>query len=317
MLSWTLHLLVLEVLRTTVSLAAGPAVARPLEAEMVTRDADLLLVEGQAALQKGKATHEGRAPGDAEPDLRRAQKAFENILRHFPREEEAPEAGLLLGLTYVLLDDTKAALDSYRRTYEDYPAFKARHLALLWRAICEAGLGHVTEAQGTFQTYLRDYPQNTSEIATVRKHLKEMEIVGLPAPPFPEADGLYSHIERDGLRSFEGQVVVLYFFATWCAACAREMPHLRSLLNRWESSDVVFLGVANPEDPRSKEPLETFLDTGALPFFDVFLDRKLASLRPYRVTAFPAAVVIDRKGIVRWRGHPGMFPAALVEALPR
>jgi hypothetical protein len=41
----------------------------------------------------------------------------------------------------------------------------------------------------------------------------------------------------------------------------------------------------------------------------------MASWRPYRVAGFPAAVVIDRKGTVRWRAHLAFFPAALVEKL--
>jgi thiol-disulfide isomerase/thioredoxin len=105
------------------------------------------------------------------------------------------------------------------------------------------------------------------------------------------------------------------FFATWCENCKKELPHLRSVMQKLEKSDVVFLGVANPEDTRNPITVDAYVPQHRLEFFDVALDRGNGSSPAYGVSAFPAAVVIDRKGTIRWRGHPAFFPRPLVDKL--
>ena len=278
-------------------------------------DLDGLLVQGRAELRKGKAAREGSGPGPAEPQLRRAARTFESILELAPRGHEAPEASLLLGLARSMLDDTEAALAAYSRTYEDYDSFEARHLALLWMGICEAGLGNSARARASYRAYLREFPQRTRETLLVRKRLHEMEIVDLPAPPLPDAETLRGLLGKRGLSSFRGRVVILVFLAAGCSACTRELEHLRSLMRRWRSSEVVFLGIADPEDPSGEECIDDFLSSRGLSFFDVLLDAARKSFPSYRVTNLPAAAVIDRASRIRWRGEPGVFPGPLVESL--
>jgi hypothetical protein len=78
---------------------------------------------------------------------------------------------------------------------------------------------------------------------------------------------------------------------------------------------VVFLGVANPDDPKSTQPVDFYVQKNQIPFQDVALDRGGNSWGPYRVGSLPAGVLIDRKGVIRWRGHPAFFPGPLTEQL--
>jgi thiol-disulfide isomerase/thioredoxin len=50
------------------------------------------------------------------------------------------------------------------------------------------------------------------------------------------------------LARFEGKVVVLNFWATWCAPCREEMPAFERLQKRWKDRNVQFVGIAN-DDP--------------------------------------------------------------------
>jgi thiol-disulfide isomerase/thioredoxin len=52
------------------------------------------------------------------------------------------------------------------------------------------------------------------------------------------------------LGEFQGKVVVLNFWATWCAPCREEMPGFERLQARWRGRGVQFVGISNEEAPK-------------------------------------------------------------------
>ena len=54
------------------------------------------------------------------------------------------------------------------------------------------------------------------------------------------------------LGRFQGKVLVVNFWATWCAPCREEMPAFTRLQNRWAARGVQFVGLSN-EDPKLVE----------------------------------------------------------------
>ena len=296
--------------------AVGAKKDAPRTAEDQRLEAKLLFQVGNDKFQKGQDAYEGLlGETDPVPLLKAAALSFETLVRNYSGEDRAADGALLLGTTYLLLEEMEKALAAYESAYTRYPAFKDRHLALLRTGICQAGLGDPQKAKATFERYLKEFPDRTGEVLKVRKFIQELSIVGRPAPPVLPARWLQGVAGPDGLKAFENQVVVLVFFATWCPNCRKELPHLRSITKKWASSDVVFIAVVNPNDPQGKVPVEAYVQDNRLEFTDVALDSATSTWTPYRVTGFPAAAVIDRKGTVRWRGHLGFFPSPLVKKL--
>jgi thiol-disulfide isomerase/thioredoxin len=56
------------------------------------------------------------------------------------------------------------------------------------------------------------------------------------------------------LAQFQGKLVVVNFWATWCAPCREEMPALMRLQGRWAGRKVQFVGLSSEEPER----VETF-----------------------------------------------------------
>jgi len=59
------------------------------------------------------------------------------------------------------------------------------------------------------------------------------------AATFPDETG-----QPQALKKYAGKIVVLNFWATWCAPCREEMPELSKLHSTYQHQNVVVLGLA-------------------------------------------------------------------------
>ncbi|HGM3184170.1 TPA: cytochrome c biogenesis protein/redoxin [Clostridioides difficile] len=103
------------------------------------------------------------------------------------------------------------------------------------------------------------------------------------------------------LSDYEGKVVFLNFWATWCPPCKEEMAYIEQLYKDYNKNndDVVILGVASPNLGRegSREHVVNFLkDQGYT--FPVVLDEDGALAYQYGINAFPTTFIIDKEGYV-------------------
>lgn len=64
--------------------------------------------------------------------------------------------------------------------------------------------------------------------------------------------------ERIKLSDYKGKVVILSFWATWCAPCKQELPVLQRLLDRYENDGLVVLAV-NTDDPKTVAEVRRFV----------------------------------------------------------
>jgi len=113
--------------------------------------------------------------------------------------------------------------------------------------------------------------------------------VGRLAPAFTVADGQ----QTVALTALRGLVVVLNFWATWCAPCVQELPDLEALQR--DVPQVKLIGVATDNDPAV---YHQFLSRHAITFRTV-LDGAGQSNALYGTFRYPETYVIDKAGVVR------------------
>jgi len=77
----------------------------------------------------------------------------------------------------------------------------------------------------------------------VRTGTPDLAPAALYAAGFHDASG-----EPQSLARYQGKVVVLNFWATWCGPCRQEMPGFERLNARWAGRGVQFVGIAD-DDP--------------------------------------------------------------------
>lgn len=102
------------------------------------------------------------------------------------------------------------------------------------------------------------------------------------------------------LSDFEGKIVLLNFWATWCGFCDLEMPDLEKLAT--VNEDIVVLGVNVGED---KDLVKEYVDQKKITF-PVVLDATTDIASDYLVTGLPTSYFVDEDGIIYGR-YPGMM----------
>ncbi len=105
------------------------------------------------------------------------------------------------------------------------------------------------------------------------------------------------------LSEYRGNVVLLNFWASWCAPCRLEMPLLNKLHNKYSAAGFTILGV-NVEQETDKA--KTYL--ADIPVdFPILFDSGNTVSKQYNVIAMPTTVLIDRDGNMRYL-HQGYKP---------
>jgi cytochrome c biogenesis protein CcmG, thiol:disulfide interchange protein DsbE len=97
------------------------------------------------------------------------------------------------------------------------------------------------------------------------------------------------------LREFRGKLVLLNFWATWCAPCLHEMPSMERLYQTFKQTDFMLLAVSM--DRQGEGVARPFVENLKLTF-PVLLDDTLEVSRQYRVRGLPTTYLIDPDGFL-------------------
>ena len=98
-------------------------------------------------------------------------------------------------------------------------------------------------------------------------------------------------------EALKGRVVVLNFWATWCAPCKEELPTLQTLSDFVDPQQVVVLAL-NVKEPASR--VQRYAQSTGLDM-PVLLDPKGEVAQLFGVKVFPTTILLDRQGRARWR----------------
>lgn len=124
------------------------------------------------------------------------------------------------------------------------------------------------------------------------------DAVILLAPPLAAPD--QSFVGPDGadrrLADYAGKVVVLNFWATWCAPCVRELPSLDRLADRLPADRFAVLALSN--DRGGMKKVKPFLEKLAIARLEANLDPKSRLSRALKLRGLPTTFILTPDGQV-------------------
>jgi len=96
------------------------------------------------------------------------------------------------------------------------------------------------------------------------------------------------------LNQYNGKLVIINFWATWCAPCKKEMPSLDKLYQAENFKNLQVFAV-NMEQPNSLKTKKFFADLN-IKKLEIFFDNNLNFVKEFKLRGVPTTVLINKKG---------------------
>ncbi len=132
--------------------------------------------------------------------------------------------------------------------------------------------------------------------------MKKLAVHSTPKATSSAAFDLADDAGRATLEDYRGKYVLLNFWATWCAPCRVEMPHLSELQSELGGPDFEVLTIATGRN--SPQGIAKFFEETGITNLPRHQDPKQALASQMGIFGLPITVLIDPEGreIARLRG---------------
>jgi thiol-disulfide isomerase/thioredoxin len=242
----------------------------------------------------------------------RASALFAGVTSGAPTSALAPRAQYMRGTVAHFAGDLGLAEQELGIAIERH-ATDARYLlkSLDRRAAVRRHLLRTDASLLDLERLLREFPKDPAA-EPARVHLAWAKTqLERPAPALTARE--WAQGGPLTLEALQGEVVLLWFFATWCENCEAARPALLSIEQRYRPQGLRFVGVIDTTRSQSTESVREYAAAKGVGF-PVALDTGATALA-YRGQKIPDVVLIDRLGRVRWHDNPANLQDATLELL--
>lgn len=120
------------------------------------------------------------------------------------------------------------------------------------------------------------------------------------------------------LSDFQGKVVVINLWASWCGPCRREVPEYEKVRKSYAGQEVEFVALTTEDPDESSDEVNKFLRQVSFGFRLGWADNEMARTLMNGRGSIPQTIVIDSEGrvIKHWTGYaPGRSGDRLRDAI--
>jgi thiol-disulfide isomerase/thioredoxin len=158
-----------------------------------------------------------------------------------------------------------------------------------------AHLGQDDAAKARFEQYVKIRPPEDANRQRALRYISRPELVRAKmAPPFAitSVDG-----QRISMDELQGKVVLLDFWATWCAPCREALPHIREVAKKFQGQPLVILSVSLDADEQKWKEFIAKNEMTWPQYRDGGFGGPVAKL--FAVNAIPHTFTIDADGVLQ------------------
>jgi thiol-disulfide isomerase/thioredoxin len=157
-----------------------------------------------------------------------------------------------------------------------------------------ANLHRDEEARKEFAAYLEQDKSPSLIRVRAERYADNIELARAKmAPPFAITTLDGQHISLDALQ---GKVVLIDFWATWCAPCRNALPHIQRIAQRFAGQPLVILSISLDKD---EAKWKKYVENNGMTWLQYREDGfEGAIAKRFGVHAIPATFTIDSDGVL-------------------
>ncbi|RKU30723.1 hypothetical protein C6497_03330 [Candidatus Poribacteria bacterium] len=207
-------------------------------------------------------------------------KVLEELIRYYPLAPSVEPSLLILGIAYDKLSMHDKADEAYYKLINN-SKYNNGQFAKTAKTLLETD---ISDRKGSLEG-LSDASTSTNYIGKKAIDFQVQDLNG----------------EALSLKKYHGQIVLLDFWATWCAPCRAEMPFVKSTYQKYKNQNFEIIGISLDHDLNE---LTTYLETKGITW-PQYYDNAGQISNLYQVQAIPTTYLIDSKGIIRYANLRG------------
>jgi len=272
------------------------------------QDADAGLQLGM--IRENLATYSKMKATDAREYYEDALSELHALIDIFAGTEEALEAKFYIGATHNQLGNYDDAIEYFDDVLnfkdEINQNFQAR--LLYFKAKALLGSGRVEDAKDVIAELRKIEPGAANAFG---KELGGTMRIGMSAPDFHTKDFEGNPVN---LSQYEGQIIIMNFWATWNDQCLKELPEIKKLYRKLKGPDVQFIGISSDDNI---DDLKGFVRQHNIEWPQICEEMRYKGMmsKLYDVNRIPIMFVLDQKGKVQYIGNKKGEITKIVTAL--
>ena len=100
------------------------------------------------------------------------------------------------------------------------------------------------------------------------------------------------NLQEVDLTDKKGNIMILNFWATWCAPCRREMPSLERLTHKFPEVKVYAINMEKPNKLSARD----FFQSIGVSSLDIYFDPDFKLVKQFKMRGLPTSILIDKNG---------------------
>ena len=99
---------------------------------------------------------------------------------------------------------------------------------------------------------------------------------------------------KENLENYKQNLKIINFWATWCAPCKKEMPHLDKLMSKdkFNKIKIIPINIADEKLEKSKE----FFEELNIKNLEIFYGSSLDLAKKFKLRGIPTTIFINKEG---------------------
>jgi thiol-disulfide isomerase/thioredoxin len=227
------------------------------------------------------------------------ETAAEEMLGTAQNQHQVALAYYQLGLLFISEGYAKRKDEFFSRAHDEVtkalatePSFPA---ALFADGLALAHLKQDNAATARFQEFIKLRPESDPDRQRAQRYIQQPELARArmaPAFTVTTADG-----QRISMDELQGKVVLIDFWATWCAPCRAALPHIQGIAKKFQGEPLVVLSISLDEN---EKPWKDFIAKNEMTwpqYRDGRFTGPIATM--FGVHSIPHTFTIDPDGVLQ------------------